>query len=112
MIEYGAGVSSVHSSSAYARGCRSLRVEGWVFVAFVRDFVDVDILENLKTATDKDGVEEGDAGVVKLDSCRATPRIGEMRSAGTLGHYDRGHGGGGARGSGQGWWSAGPVGVA
>ena len=93
------GVSNLHAASAYARGCRRLMVESWVFVEFVRDIIDVDILENLETATDKDGVKEEDAEVVKLDYCQATPEIGEMRSAGALGNYDRGQGGG-VRGSG------------
>ena len=66
---------------------------------FVRHVVDADILKDLETATDEDGVEEEDAEVVKLDYYQATRRIGAMRGAGALGNYDRGQGAG-VRGSG------------
>lgn len=66
---------------------------------FERDVVDVDMLENLETAIDKDSIEKEDAEVVKLDYCQAMPRIGEMRSAGALVYNDRGQGRG-VRGSG------------
>lgn len=93
VIEDGAGVLNVHSSLSYARGCRTLREEGWVFVEFGRNNVDADILETLKTETGKDVAEDEDTEVMRLDYCRATLTIAEVRSAGALGNYDRGQGG-------------------